>query len=1000
MRLLQYSESGELSIHSFDDGAIPRYAILSHTWGADGDEVTFADLEIGGGRAKPGYEKIVFCGKQARQDGLQYFWIDTCCINKTNKTELAFTIRSMFRWYCNAARCYVYLSDISNQPLVVNRGHSDSQWLIWIWMLSVLYSLLGCYNSTIQRFFYSRRVPYPSIGGETVYSQQELQSTLQRSRWFTRGWTLQELLAPSTVQFFSKEGIELGDKLSLAKELQKVTGIPSSALQGRPLSDFDVHERISWSEPRTTKIPADRAYSLMGILGVSLSPIDGESPAEAMKRVIDEVDKQNKCVQDLRSSNPRDDKTRIEETKGGLLADAYRWVLDNDTFQQWQQDAKSRLLWVKGNPGKGKTMLLCGIIDELYNSLPNNALLVYFFCQATDSRINSATAVLRGLLYMLVSQQPSLVSHIRNRYNRAGKALFDDANAWVALTEIFADVLRDPQLRTTYLIIDALDECVTNQSELLNFVAKQSSVSSCVKWIVSSRNWPAIEEQLEQAQHQARLNLELNAKSVAAAVKTFIHQKVCQLAQEKRYTPEIQNAVLQHLTLNANDTFLWVALVCQELERTENWDVQEKLALFPPGLDFLYKRMIDQISCSGSAKICLQVLASTAVLYRPVTIRELIELAEQLTRFVNDLESVRKIVSLCGSFLTLRDDTVYFVHQSAKDFLFAKASNEVFPNSVEDTHRAIFLTSLARLSGTLCRDMYSLKAPGCAIENVKPPYADPLAASRYLCVYWIDHLYDSNAKSLAGRVNSLQARDVVNEFLKKKYIYWLEGLSLCKSVGRGVVSMAKLWSVVQDVEDQDELTQLVYDARRFVMYHQRAIESFPLQTYTSALLFSPTTSLIRRLFHHEEPKSIRIKPEMSDSWSACLQTLEGHSHSVTSVAFSHDSARLASASNDRTVKIWDASSGACLQTLKGHGSVSSANLVSILASLHSETVTNSQQPIRQGPAISSDITWISNNNQNLLWLPTEYRPSCSAISRTCVGLGTGSGKVWIYYFMY
>jgi hypothetical protein len=92
-------------------------------------------------------------------------------------------------------------------------------------------------------------------------------------------------------------------------------------------------------------------------------------------------------------------------------------VLDNITFQQWQQDPYSRLLWVKGDPEKGKTMLLCGVIDELHRSLPKTALLAYFFCQATESRINSATAVLRGLLYMLVSQQPLLASHVRKRHD-------------------------------------------------------------------------------------------------------------------------------------------------------------------------------------------------------------------------------------------------------------------------------------------------------------------------------------------------------------------------------------------------------------------------------------------------------------------------------------------------------------------------------------------------------------------------------------------------------
>jgi WD40 repeat protein len=239
--------------------------------------------------------------------------------------------------------------------------------------------------------------------------------------------------------------------------------------------------------------------------------------------------------------------------------------------------------------------------------------------------------------------------------------------------------------------------------------------------------------------------------------------------------------------------------------------------------------------------------------------------------------------------------------------------------------------------------------------------------------------------------------------------------------------------------DQDRLAQLVQDARRFIMYHKGAIEGYPLQTYASALLFSPTGSLIRQLFQHEEPEGISIRPAISNGWSACLQTLEGHSgpvssvafshdstrlasafgdstvkiwdtssgaclqtlegHSsyVSSVAFSHDSTRLASASGDSTVKIWDASSGACLQTLEGHsGPVSSADLVSILALPHSdEIVTKSQQSIRQKVMISSDNIWISDDAQELLWLPTEYRPASAAVSGKRVGLGTGSGKVWI-----
>src|SRR5436189_4927259 len=122
MRLLRRSNTSEFSLTKdlVGDDIIPPYAILSHTWGAD-TEVTFDDLTNGTGKDKPGYEKIEFCGEQAAQDGLEWFWIDTCCINKTNKVELSQAIRSMFRWYGNATRYYVFLADVPRPPSDINK---------------------------------------------------------------------------------------------------------------------------------------------------------------------------------------------------------------------------------------------------------------------------------------------------------------------------------------------------------------------------------------------------------------------------------------------------------------------------------------------------------------------------------------------------------------------------------------------------------------------------------------------------------------------------------------------------------------------------------------------------------------------------------------------------------------------------------------------------------------------------------------------------------------
>ena len=749
MRLLRCSNNGEFGLtNEVGDDTTPPYAILSHTWGPDTEEVTFEDMTNGTSKNKPGYEKIRFCGEQARQDGLEYFWIDTCCINKANYAELSQAINSMFRWYRNATRCYVYLSDVSSPPFDTNDEFHSRPW---------------------ERDF-------------------------RKSRWFTRGWTLQELLAPRSVEFFSQERKRLGDKTSLKQQIHEITAIPKSALQGALLSQFSVNERLSWIERRQTKLEEDKAYSLLGIFDVYIPPIYGEGTGTAFKRLLDEIDKLEKCIQDLRLTDPRDDKKRIEDTKGGLLEGSYRWILENSDFQQWRSAQQSRLLWVKGDPGKGKTMLLCGVINEL---MVETGLLSYFFCQATDSRINNATAVLRGLIYMLVGQQPSLISHIRKKYDHAGKALFEDANAWFALSEIFTNILQDPSLTSTYLIIDALDECVAGLPNLLDFVIQKSAGSPCVKWIVSSRNWPDIEERLDRAGQKVRLCLELNADSVSTSVSIFIRYKVLQLAQQKKYNDKTRAAVLHHLSSNATDTFLWVALVCQHLEKIQRWETLAKLNMFPPGLNSLYKRMLDQIRASNNADLCKRILASIAIVYRPITLKELTSLVDMLEDMSDDLESVGEIISLCGSFLTVREGTIYFVHQSAKDYLFKEAFDEIFPSGKEEAHYVIFLRSLQVMSRTLQRDIYSLGALGYPIEKVEQPDPDPLAAWRYSCIYWVDHLCDWNPNRCADHRGDLQDRGIIDEFLRKKYLYWLEALSLCGSMSDGVVSMAKLEALPQ-----------------------------------------------------------------------------------------------------------------------------------------------------------------------------------------------------------
>ncbi|KAI8710889.1 NACHT domain-containing protein [Fusarium sp. LHS14.1] len=659
-----------------------------------------------------------------------------------------------------------------------------------------------------------------------------------------------------------------------------------------------------------------------------LIDVAGALEKQQEKRHQDDGDK--RCLKDLRETDPRDDKTRIQETKGGLLRDSYRWILDNDEFRRWRDDPQSQLLWIKGDPGKGKTMLLCGIIDELEKERGNH--LSYFFCQATEARLSNATAVLRGLIYLLVAQQPSLISHVREKHDHAGRQLFEDGNAWEALSKILAAMLNDPILDDAILVVDALDECETSRDRLLDFIIKPSRV----KWIVSSRNWQHIEEKLGQ---NHRLELELNQDSISKAVDTYIGYKVEKLADLKNYDDETRGAVKNRLTSKADGTFLWVALVCQELQSTDIWDVLDVIEKIPSGLEALYDRMIQHIQNLGcrNPEMCRHVLSTAAVAYRPLRLEELGRLSGLPSSIQASTDHVSKITSMCGSFLTIRDNVVYIIHQSAKDFLFSCPF--IFPSGITHQHHAIFLRSLESLSETLERDVYELGVPGFPIDQVSPPDPDPLASIRYPCVFWVDHLHGSDSTKVN---NALRDNGSVHGFIQEKYLYWLECLSLLRSMSEGVNAVHQLEALVRQLDAQ-QLAKLLQDARRFILSNRRPIEIAPLQAYASALVFSPEHSLIREPFKKEEPDWMILKPRMEADWNACLQTLEGHGGWVTSVAFSADGRWLASGSHDETVKIWDAATGVCVQTLEGHGgSVSSvafsADGQRLTSGSHDETV--------------------------------------------------------------
>jgi hypothetical protein len=424
MRLLRLDEDGAFSLVEHSNEDVPPYAILSHTWGKDCDEIKLRDITEGTGNNKTGYRKLVFCQKQAAKDGLHFFWVDTCCINKESSAELSEAINSMFLWYRKAAKCYVYLTDVSA-------------------------------------------------------TDPETSQSFETSRWFTRGWTLQELLAPASVEFFSAEGHLIGDKISLVQRISNITGIPPEALNGKDLLEFGISERMEWAKERETKREEDAAYSLLGIFGVHMHHIYGEGRENAFRRLQKEIrelsdqsriqkETLNKICRWLSAPDPSTNYNKAQKQRQPATG---LWLLESESFKRWKTNSAS-WLWLYGIPGCGKTILSSTILQELLKHCQGNpsAVTLYFYFDFNDAQKQDPELMLRTLITQLPRPSTNGFEHLSALFSSCGEG--QRQPLLLELMTVIEHMIQD--FSQVYIVLDALDEC-TQRSELMNVLEIMAS---------------------------------------------------------------------------------------------------------------------------------------------------------------------------------------------------------------------------------------------------------------------------------------------------------------------------------------------------------------------------------------------------------------------------------------------------------------------------------------------------------------------------------------------
>jgi hypothetical protein len=596
------------------------------------------------------------------------------------------------------------------------------------------------------------------------------------------------------ILLFQMKSVYLYTRNRLANGLLKLQGLDDWEASLRHVLDaeYTVHKHLDQYASEHVRVSLERLAKHVDAIEIAPKDLQQDLRDFIAQQQKTQIDHQDMVIlRDLFVSDPQDDMSRIEMSKDSLIDDVYDWVLYSEeyaAFTNWSQTENPptprRFLWVKGLPGTGKTMLLIGIIRQLLaQPVMLSPSVSYVFCQSTNFMLNNVTAVLRSLLWMLLMQQPHLISHLQSKYEYAGSSLFRDSNAVFALSDALADMLKDPELSRVYFIIDALDECEEGRDQLFRIILSSLQLTDKVKWLVSARPELNVLGRLKGLDRIPAV-VELDAERLNRSIHAYVDHKLSVLRASYGYPNDLLTRISHILHTRAGDTFIWVSLIFRELENVDEWYALEVIESFPRGLSELYDSMMDKILREkAGVDLCKKVLSAVCLTYRPLTLDELAVVAG-----LPSAVKPRKIVERCGSFLTIGDGSVFLIHQSAKEYLLESRAQDLLSRGTAQEHVEIAERLMRAMSSALRRNIYSLQDFGTESKNLKPPNPNPLASLHYACRFWLDHLLDAAA---SGTPDLLESAHIF-EFLRRHFLHWLETLSLSGRLSDASSLIAKL----------------------------------------------------------------------------------------------------------------------------------------------------------------------------------------------------------------
>jgi hypothetical protein len=644
----------------------------------------------------------------------------------------------MFRWYREAAKCYAYLSDVTR--------------------------------------------------GETSEITRQWKPAFRASRWFTRGWTLQELIAPRIVEFYSSDRVYLGNKRTLEQTLHEITGIPNRAFREEPFR-FTLNDRMAWLGKRETKLEEDLAYCLLGIFDIHMPLIYGEGRDHAMRRLKKEI--RDHHVLDLPIAKGASYNSHMEEhntkclpnTRTDLLHSIIEWVHDTDS---------PSLFWLSGMAGTGKSVVARTIATHFAGQ---NQLGASFFFKRGEGERGTAARFFSTIAAGLAACEPRMVPIIRAAQEE------DPSICQRALRDQFEKLILNPCLEIQkvrsqdiplVIVIDALDECDQEHDirTILQLLNQTHAVQPIwLRVLVTSRPDFPIRVGFQQMPNGAYQNVmlhEMPHDSIAHDLRVFVEYQFGDIRQN-HFLPSDWPGTdqIQALVDLAVPLFIYAATVCRYIgTRAGNpEEYLNKVLAYGKStfsqLDQTYLPVLDQLleeqddddkeAWLGEFK---GLVGSIVLLASPLSVTSLARLLK------TPIHRIKRLLNSLHSVLSIPDDEhipVRPLHLSFREFLIEPRTNHhPFKVDRRRTDEKLLAQCLGLMSGPdgLRQNICGLRSPGTRRSEVGDEQVSSslLPELQYSCRYWISQLEWSE--------NRVEEGDGVDDFLRVHLLHWIEAMTL------------------------------------------------------------------------------------------------------------------------------------------------------------------------------------------------------------------------------